>query len=96
MMKLMNAGYEIVAVEEYYKRHDGKREAIALGKMETSHGTFYVTWEAMVGQNENGFTTYDFYWGHYFDEDRLTAYMDYHKRLYDRYNEEKEEAEWNG
>ena len=58
-----NAGYtiiETVRIDEHLE--------IVLGRMETSLGTMYVTWQCSDGDN--------YFWGHYFDKDASAARRD--------------------
>ena len=80
-MSKINAGYEIIAEEAYRVRDDGRKEVIALGRMDLPQGAKYVTWEGVVQIDAS-----DYFWGHYFEEDKRAASEDYHKRLYQRYN----------
>ena len=80
-MKGMNAGFDIIAHEVFYE-DDELEYGYAVGKKHHQYGTEYVTWEF---KKVNG--TYDFYWGHYFN-DRDAAFRDYHSRLFIEYKEE--------
>lgn len=103
-MAKINAGYEIIAEEAYRVLPDGRKDVIALGRMDSPNGAKYVTWEGVVRQNDgneasNNFVS-DYFWGHYFEKDERAAFEDYHKRLYQRYDKASYKMErltkWNG
>lgn len=70
-----NQGFEIIATESYSATY-----RIVLGYKTTSLGPAYVTWESSAGADG----TYDYFWGHYFSNER-EARADYHRRLLRHY-----------
>ena len=84
MDKIKNAGYEIILEEVYHVRESGTKDVIALGRMVKPNYTKFVTWEGLVYSGG----TREYFWGHYFETDERAAHMDYHKRLYDRYDKQ--------
>lgn len=79
-----NAGYEIIAAETYTESRLGQQDRVVLGRNKTSLGTMYVTWESTIWPLPNDNTKIDYYWGHYFDDERK-ARADYHARLAEKY-----------
>lgn len=63
-----NAGYEIIEAARVNARLE-----IVLGRMQTSFGTMFVTWQCKDGNN--------YFWGHYFNGDPDAARSDMRKRL---------------
>lgn len=63
-----NAGYTIIETARVNERLE-----IVLGRMETSLGTMFVTWQCLNGN--------DYFWGHYFNGDPDAARIDMRERL---------------
>ena len=84
MLKEINQGYEIIAREAYRRDDTGREEQIVLGRMETRLGMMFVTWERIKLPYSVGNRRYDYFWGHYFDNER-EALADYHRRLLEKY-----------
>ena len=63
-----NAGYTIIETARVNERLE-----IVLGRMETSLGTMFVTWQCLNGNN--------YFWGHYFNGDPDAARSDMRERL---------------
>ena len=85
MIPEINEGYEIIAAETYSTSRLGQESRIVLGRMETKHGAMFVTWESTRWPLSYGGTKSDYFWGHYFDDERK-ARADYHKRLLEKYD----------
>jgi len=79
---MKNGRYEI-QMREVYKSSEYSDYAIVLGKSED--GTSYVTWDSSY---EEGVEP-SYFWGHYFST-RENAIIDYHKRLLNHYEFNKE------
>ena len=79
-----NEGYEIVAREVYSTSRLGQQDSIVLGRNETKYGTMFVTWDCTGWPLKNGGMKFDYYWGHYYDEE-AKARADYHRRLIEKY-----------
>lgn len=92
MIPEINEGYEIIAAETYSISRLGQESRIVLGRMETKHGAMFVTWESTRWPLSYGGTKSDYFWGHYFDDERK-ARADYHKRLLERYDTGLHEAD---
>ena len=80
----INEGYQIVASETYTASRSGQKSCIVLAEKETSLGRMFVTWESTARLLSNGSEKADYYWGHYFDDERK-ARADYHRRLLEKY-----------
>ena len=80
----VNEGYEIIASETYDKTRLGQESRVVLARKETSLGQMFVTWESTAWPLSNGSEKADYYWGHYFDDERK-ARADYYKRLAAKY-----------
>lgn len=78
-----NEGYEIIAAESYRIDNTDKHSRIVLGRMMTTHGPMFVTWESIQYPTETGVSR-DYFWGHYFSNGKA-AYADYHRRLLEKY-----------
>lgn len=65
-----NAGYTIIEAV----RIDDQLEVV-LGKMETSLGAMFVTWQCSGGDN--------YFWGHYFGNESAAARRDLFSRVLD-------------
>lgn len=83
-MNEKNEGYEIIAAEVYSTSRLGQQERIVLGRNETKHGTMFVTWDSTGWPLKNSGMKFDYYWGHYFDNE-AKARADYHRRLFEKY-----------
>ena len=83
-MNEKNEGYEIIAAEVYSTSRLGQQERIVLGRNETRCGTMFVTWDSTGWPLKDGGVKYDYFWGHYFDDERK-ARADYHRRLIEKY-----------
>ena len=79
-----NAGYEIIASEDYGVSRLGQRDRIVLGRRATTQGAMFVTWVCAVWPTKDGNAKVDYFWGHYFD-DEAKARADYHRRLAEKY-----------
>ena len=53
-MPEINEGYEIIAAEVYAVTDFGREERVVLGRMDTRHGTMFVTWESQVWTFSDG------------------------------------------
>lgn len=80
----VNEGYEIIASETYTASRSGQESRIVLAEKETSLGKMFVTWESTAWLLSNGSEKADYYWGHYFDDERR-ARANYHRRLLEKY-----------
>ena len=83
-MPEINEGYEIIAAEVYAVTDFGREERVVLGRMDTRYGTMFVTWESQVWTFSDGEKRFDYFWGHYHDDERK-ARADYHRRLIEKY-----------
>ena len=79
-----NEGYTIIVSETYTASRSGQMSRIVLGVKDTSFGKMFVTWESTAWPLSNGNEKSDYYWGHYFDDERK-ARADYHRRLVEKY-----------
>ena len=79
-----NEGYKITVSETYTASRSGQMSRIVLGVKDTSFGKMFVTWESTAWLLSNGSEKADYYWGHYFDDERK-ARADYHRRLVEKY-----------
>ena len=79
-----NEGYTIIVSETYTASRSGQMSRIVLGVKETSLGKMFVTWESTAWLLSNGSEKSDYYWGHYFDDERK-ARADFHRRLLEKY-----------
>ena len=79
-----NEGYKITASETYTASRSGQESRIVLAEKETSLGKMFVTWESTAWPLSNGGEKADYYWGHYFDDERK-ARADFHRRLLEKY-----------
>jgi len=68
-----NAGYTIIETARVNSRLE-----IVLGRMETSLGTMFVTWQCLNGDN--------YFWGHYFRDNHTAARRDLEERLQSELN----------
>ena len=66
------------------KRRCWKCSRLVLAEKETSLGRMFVTWESTAWLLSNGSEKADYYWGHYFDDERK-ARADFHRRLLEKY-----------
>lgn len=80
----VNEGYKITASETYTASRSGQESRIVLAEKETSLGKMFVTWESTAWPLSNGSEKADYYWGHYFDDER-EARADFHRRLLEKY-----------
>ena len=79
-----NEGYTIIVSETYTASRSGQMSRIVLGVKDTSFGRMFVTWESTAWLLSNGSEKADYYWGHYFDDERK-ARADFHRRLLEKY-----------
>ncbi len=86
MGKEINQGYEIIASEAYCTTNLGRIFRIVLGRMMTSYGAMFVTWDSTIWPLSNGSVRIDYDWGHYFDDGKQ-AFIDYHRRLLEKYEQ---------
>jgi hypothetical protein len=84
VLERINQGYKIIDSEAYRTDDTGREEQIVLGRMETRLGMMFVTWESIKHPYSVGNRRYDYFWGHYFDDER-EAHADYHRRLLEKY-----------
>lgn len=80
----VNEGYMVILFETYTASRTGQESRIVLARKETPLGVMFVTWESTAWLLSNGSEKADYYWGHYFDDERK-ARADYHKRLLEKY-----------